>query len=123
MVHKNRKTAKFYSRECFMFYSICYHPQQTDSHDIYFSSATGRVHGQKFDADRHKKELEKLILSKQRQNDSGIEDDRDVDPDDALVLMGRFDSVGGGGIGARGHVGRRMLGWALLGWQSHYPHM
>ena len=45
---------------------------------------------QKSRSARHKKELEKYLLQEQQKRDSGFEDDRQLDSDDAVELMGKW---------------------------------
>ena len=58
-------------------------------HNMPFSRTSSRVSKQRADAEKHRQQLARLVQDKQRQADSGIEDDRDLDTDDALELLGK----------------------------------
>lgn len=50
--------------------------------------SSGRVRGPAVDAQKHREKLARLILESQPQVDSGYEDDKDLEKDDAVELLG-----------------------------------
>ena len=50
--------------------------------------SSNKVKGRKQDSLKHKRELERLVLEKQKARDSGYEEEREIDADNAVELMG-----------------------------------